>query len=152
MRFYNCGDAILLAQDNEMDRYVDSRVSQGAVLYQNMGSQLFELFRAPIQHGLGLYFLLTPRTVNNCLRLRKRKPLVDGKVDEFATKKLRYAALRTYFKGVFQSNVYATNAVYSNVCSYYKRACLSKKDLKNKIVKALEKAKTAGAQKDDIEL
>ena len=46
MRFFKGGDTIVLAADQELDSYVDSRISQGSHLYQNMGSPLFEPFKA----------------------------------------------------------------------------------------------------------
>jgi len=61
-----------------------------------------------VQDGLGLYALLTPTTVNNCLRLKNGTLLKTGKSDEFVRKKTAYEALRSYYEHVFIAYLYET--------------------------------------------
>jgi len=63
--------------------------------------------------------------VSNCLRLRKKKELLNGKDDELAVKIDRIAALWACNEANFQLNLYSTGAVKLDVCKYYKGTCLS---------------------------
>jgi len=71
------------------------------------------------QQGLALYYLLTPQTVSNCLRLRSKKPEDRLPTEEITAKVNKYKALKQLAKLRFERTLYDAKAIKVNVRAFF---------------------------------
>jgi len=70
LHFLDGNDLVVLVQDDEVKHLIDQRIGLAIAMRQHLGNLIVEPYKEHKLTGYGLYFMITPLTANNILRLR----------------------------------------------------------------------------------
>ena len=113
-------DAVVLVQDSEIKHLLDDRVALACSIYDHLGKPVFEPWSTPKGSGFSLYFMLTPRTVNNILRLRGKGGCQPNANDEFLRRKNIFETTRKLDKAQCALRLFMTGAINKRVTTFLK--------------------------------